>query len=478
VGATTAIVLFTRDLRVHDHPALTAAAKDSRHLVPLFVLDLALLGRSPNREHFLFESLAELHRQLTHLGGGLVVREGSPVRVVLDVVSATGATSVHVTGDTTAYAARREALLRDALATHGAELHVHPGNAVIEPGEVTPPDKHAYAVFSPYHRAWAAADRRGVLDPPTSITLPDGVGETGSPDAEHVRPESIDLPPGGEKAARRHVDAYVAADVRRYGELRNDMAADATSRFSPYLRFGCISANELVDRLASLDGTDELIRQLAWRDFYGQLLAADPTLTRRPLREAPDDVPEPPSDADDILARWEEGRTGIPLVDAGMRQLRREGWIHNRARMVVASFLTRRLGVPWQRGSDVFMRWLVDGDPANNAGGWQWVAGTGTDPRRSRSFNPVRQAERFDPNGAYIARYVRELGDVPVPLRFAPWKEPAVLRATGYPAPLVEVPADGVKRSGPGGPPFRADAPARPGQTSIFEGAIEGRRPA
>jgi deoxyribodipyrimidine photolyase len=124
------------------------------------------------------------------------------------------------------------------------------------------------------------------------------------------------------------------------------------------------------------------------------------------------------------------------------------------------------------------MRWLVDGDPANNAGGWQWVAGTGTDPRRSRSFNPVRQAERFDPDGAYIARYVRELADVPVPLRFAPWKEPAVLRATGYPSPLIEVPADGVKRSGPGGPPFHADAPARPGQTSIFEGAIEGRRPA
>jgi deoxyribodipyrimidine photo-lyase len=467
VGASTAIVLFTRDLRVHDHPALTAAARSADRVVPLFVLDLELLGRSPNRERFLLESLADLHRQLVHRGAGLVVREGSPVRAVLDLVSSTGATSVHLTSDTTAYAARREVLLRDALATHGADLHVHPGNAVVEPGEVAPADKTAYAVFTPYHRAWASAERRSVLEPPSRIVLPDGLDRSTAPDPDRVRPESIDLPPGGEKAARRHVDAYLAGDAARYGDLRNDLAADATSRFSPYLRFGCISANELVHRLTPLQGTDELVRQLAWRDFYGQLLANDPTLTWRSLREAPGDVPPALPDADEILTRWEEGRTGVPLVDAGMRQLRREGWIHNRARMIVASFLTRRLGVPWQHGSDVFMRWLVDGDPANNAGGWQWVAGTGTDPRRSRSFNPVRQAERFDPDGVYIARYVRELADVPIPLRFAPWKEPSVLHATGYPQPMIELPADGVRRPGPGGPPFHAEAPAHPGQATL-----------
>jgi deoxyribodipyrimidine photo-lyase len=467
VGASAAIVLFTRDLRVHDHPALTAATRTAERVVPLFVLDLALLGRSPNRERFLLESLAELHRQFVHRGAGLVVREGSPVRAVLDLVGSTGAASVHLTSDTTAYAARRESLLRDALATHGATLEVHPGNAVVEPGVVAPADKGAYAVFTPYHRAWSTASRRATLDAPDRITLPDGVDAGGMPDLDAVRPESIDLPPGGEKAARRHVDVYLAGDVTRYGALRNELAADGTSRFSPYLRFGCISANELVHRLAALDVSDELIRQLAWRDFYGQLLANDPSLTTRPLRPPPDDVPEPPPNTDEILARWEEGRTGVPLVDAGMRQLQREGWIHNRARMVVASFLTRRLGVPWQRGSDVFMRWLVDGDPANNAGGWQWVAGTGTDPRRSRSFNPVRQAERFDPAGAYIARYVRELADVPVPLRFAPWKEPSVLRATGYPEPLIELPADGARRSGPGGPPSHEDAPAHPGQATL-----------
>lgn len=466
MGATTAIVLFTRDLRVHDHPALTAAAKSADRVVPLFVLDLALLGRSPNRERFMLESLAELHRQLAQRGAGLVVREGSPVRAVLDLVGETDATSVHLTGDVSGYAAARESSLRVALHSHGAALHVHPGNAVVDPGEVAPEGKDAYAVFTPYHRAWAVADRRGLLPAPDRLRLPDGIEAGGVLDSHHVNPESIDLPPGGETAARRHVDVYLKGDAKRYGELRNDLAADATSRFSPYLRFGCISANEIVHRLETIDGTGELVRQLAWRDFYGQLLANDPSLTFKDFRGTPGGVPEPPPDADALLKRWEEGRTGIPLVDAGMRQLRREGWIHNRARMIVASFLTRRLGVPWQRGSTVFMRWLVDGDPANNAGGWQWVAGTGTDPRRSRSFNPVRQADRFDPDGEYIARYVRELADVPVPLRFAPWREPSVLRGTGYPEPLIELPADGIKRLGRGGPP-RAAAAASPGQATL-----------
>ena len=150
------------------------------------------------------------------------------------------------------------------------------------------------------------------------------------------------------------------------------------------------------------------MRQVAWRDFYGQLLSHDPAIAWTNFRAPPDDVPPRPAHAAYLLACWQRGRTGIPLVDAGMRQLHREGWMHNRARMVTASFLTRRLGIPWQRGAEHFMRWLVDGDPANNSGGWQWAAGTGTDPRRSRSFNPVRQAERFDPDGAYVRRYVRE----------------------------------------------------------------------
>jgi deoxyribodipyrimidine photo-lyase len=463
----SAVVLFTRDLRVHDHPALTAALAEGGLVVPLFVLDPAMLAVSANRARFLLESLVDLDRALQQRGGRLATRHGEVVAELLRVVEGTGATSVHLTGDVSVTARRREQALREALAFRRVALHVHPGNAVVDPGEVLPAGKDVYSIFTPYHRAWAQAPRRGVLPAPRRIALPEDLDLGAQVDPTQAFPDSLDLPPGGEGNARKHLEAYLHGDARHYAELRNDLAADATSRLSPYLRFGNVSANEVVARAGALGGSaGELVRQVAWRDFFGQLLAHDPSLAWRDFREPPNDVPPMPPDAPELLARWEEGLTGIPLVDAGMRQLRREGWIHNRARMVVASFLTRRLGVPWQEGAKVFMRWLVDGDPANNSGGWQWVAGTGTDPRRSRSFNPVRQAERFDPSGAYVRRYVRELADVPAPLIFAPWKEPTVLSASGYPAPILELPAD-VRVPGPGATPFRDEMPARPGQATL-----------
>jgi deoxyribodipyrimidine photo-lyase len=460
------VVLFTRDLRVHDHPALTAAVRAGGDVVPLFVQDPKLLGRSPNRDRFLMGSLVDLDRSLQRRGGRLAIRGGDPVREALAIAREVGASSVHVTGDVTGYAQRREQDLLEALRPDGIELHVHPGNAVVEPGEVRPVGKDMYSVFTPFHRAWAVAPRRGGLPAPARVTLPAALEIGPRPDLDETRPDSIDLPPGGESAGRRHLDKYLASDARRYEELRNDLAADGTSRMSPYIRFGCVSVNEIAARAAA-GGADELVRQLAWRDFFGQLLSNDPALQWRDFRSAPADVPSLPRHAPILLHRWAEGRTGIPLVDAGMRQLQREGWIHNRARMVVANFLTRRLGIPWQQGAGVFMRLLVDGDPANNSGGWQWAAGTGTDPRRSRSFNPVRQAERFDPSGVYIKRYVRELRDVEVPLLFAPWKQPAILHRTGYPEPVLELPAN-VGRDGPGTTPSRAAVSVRPtGQASL-----------
>lgn len=436
----TQIVLFTRDLRVHDHPALSAAARSREGVVPLFVLDPALSGRSPNRDRFLSQCLHDVDRSLHRLGAQLAIREGETVDRVVDLARETRASAVHISEDVSAFALRRERRLRDALDPLGIALHVHSGNAVVAPGDVAPEGKAAYSVFTPYHRAWAGAPRR-TLDPvPARVELPPGVEPGPRPNPEAVRPMSIDLPPGGETAARKHLDAYLDSDAARYGELRDDMAADATSRLSPYLRFGCVSPVEVAERADRIPGAGALVRQLAWRDFYGQLLAHDPALQWRGLREPPPDVPSPPEHAALLFERWQEGRTGLPLVDAGMRQLRREGWMHNRARMVVASFLTRRLGIRWQEGALHFMRWLVDGDPANNAGGWQWASGTGTDPRRSRSFNPVRQAERFDPDGRYVGRYVRELADVPAPQIFAPWKDPDLLRSTGYPSPVLEIP--------------------------------------
>ena len=459
------VVLFTRDLRLHDQPALDAAVRAGGPVVPLFVLDPDLLRRSPNRRRFLLESLADLDRSLVRCGSRLVVREGEVVARTLDVVVEAGARAVHMSADVSWLAQRREARLREALAAHGVDLHVHPGGAVVEPGEVAPPGKEMYSVFTPYHRAWAQAPRRAVLAAPTAIETPTELPPGPRPDPAATHADSIDLPPGGETAARKHLEAYLASGASRYAEVRDDLAADATSRLSPYLRFGCVSANEVVTAAARLQGTQELVRQVAWRDFYGQLLAHDPTIAWRDFRFPPDDAPPRPAHPGYLFEHWQLGRTGIPLVDAGMRQLRREGWMHNRARMVTASFLTRRLGIEWQRGAEHFMRWLVDGDPANNSGGWQWVAGTGTDPRRSRSFNPVRQAERFDPAGTYVRRYVRELADVPAPWILAPWWDADLLRATGYPAPIIEVPSS--KPSGPGVAPLRVDAPAHPGQAPL-----------
>jgi deoxyribodipyrimidine photo-lyase len=445
------IVLFTRDLRVHDQPALDAAVRTGEPVVPLFVLDPTLLAGSANRRRFLLASLADLDRSLERLGSRLHVREGDPVARVLDLVSDAGVHEVHMTADVSRYAHRREHALRQRLAAHSVDLHVHPGVTVVEPGEVAPPGKDMYSVFTPYFRAWSQVPRRDVVPVPQTVaSLPD-LDQGALPDPTAAHPDSVDLPPGGETAARRHLEAYLADGVAEYGRRRNDLAVDATSRLSPYLRFGCLSATEVVALAGAVRGGEELVRQLAWRDFYAQLLAHDPALAWTDFRAAPDDVPPEPAHAGYLFECWRLGRTGIPLVDAGMRQLRREGWMHNRARMVTASFLTRRLGIPWQRGAEHFMRWLVDGDPASNSGNWQWVAGTGTDPRRARSFNPVRQAERFDADGDYVRRYVRELARVPAPSIFAPWWEPGLLASTGYPPPIIEVPSTKPKGSAPDG---------------------------
>ena len=450
------IVLFTRDLRVHDHPALSAACRAGDEVVPLFVLDPSLTSISPNRHRFLLESLADLDGQLSALGGRLVLRHGDPTAEVMRLAHAARCGAVHLTADAGVVARRRERELADRCRASGIELEVHRGNVVVEPGEVVPAGRDAYSVFAPFHRAWRQAPRRTVLELPPGVRVPRDVDPGPALDVQAVVADSPQLPAGGESAGRAALEAWLAGPVRRYGERRNDLAADATSRLSPYLRFGCVSANEVAYRST----TEEFVRQIAWRDFYHQLLASDPRLSWVDLREGPEEVPPTSPRAADLLEAWQEGRTGIPLVDAGMRQLLAEGWMHNRARMVVGSFLTRRLGIPWQDGARHFMRLLVDGDPANNGGGWQWVAGTGTDPRRSRSFNPVLQAERYDPAGAYIRRWVRELSGVSRPLVFAPWRDPALLRSTGYPEPVLEVPASGSARR------VRTD-PARSAQTAL-----------
>jgi deoxyribodipyrimidine photo-lyase len=422
----TVLVLFTRDLRVRDHPALHEACERGSTVVPLFVLDPDLLARSVNRARFLLDSLRALDGELRRRGGRLVVRRGHVATEAAAVAREVRAGAVHLTADVTRTSAERLEILRRTLPE--VEIRTFPGSAVVEAGSIAPDGRVAYQRFTPYFHRWSEAPRRAVLPPPGRVPVPPAIDSDPLP----TPPEggAPALPEGGERAAWRRLDAFLER-LERYDAERDRPDLAATSGLSPYLRFGCLSPTELWETCRGLPGADAFLRQLAWRDFFRQLVSAQPELTHRGLRpRAP--APEVPGGFD----AWREGRTGLPFVDAAMRQLQREGAIHPRARMVAAAHAARDLHVPWQRGARWFDELLVDGDPAVNAGNWQWVAGVGADPRPGRRFNPARQARRFDPDGAYVRRHVAELRDVPAPLVHAPWTDRELLRRHGYPAPL------------------------------------------
>ncbi|MFG2820819.1 cryptochrome/photolyase family protein [Kitasatospora sp. NPDC048365] len=422
---TVSVALFTQDLRLHDNPVLHAAARAADQVVPLFVLDPAVEAAgfgAPNRQAFLADCLADLDESLRRTGARLVVRHGDPAEQAAKVAAETDADSVHVAAGVSAFARRRENRLRERL---GERLHVHDGVlTVLPPGQVTPAGRDHYAVFTPYHRAWQQAPRRSVHGAPRTLSTPDGVGGEALPTATAASPA---LPTGGESAAREQWRRW---DVDGYADLHDALAADGTSRLSPYLHFGCLSAGELVARALKHggEGAEAFVRQLAWRDFHHQLLAARPEAAHHDYRSREDHWHH-----DEREARaWREGRTGYPVVDAGMRQLAHEGWMHNRARLLTASFLTKTLHHDWRTGAAHFLALLVDGDLANNQLNWQWVAGTGTDTRPNRVLNPLRQADRYDPDGAYVRRWIPELAHLPGPSVHRPW-----LLAPDYPAPLV-----------------------------------------
>lgn len=421
------IALFTRDLRVHDNPALSSACEECERVVPLFVLDDAVLGRfgAPNRVAFLLDALLDLDGSLRELGGALVVRRGD----VVGEVARIGANVVYLAEDVSEYARRREHGLRAA----GLDVRTFPGVTVIPPGEVVPSGGgDHFAVFTPYWNRWRTQPRRAVLRAPTAVRLPDGL-EAGDVPEIVVGPTSPGIAKGGEGEGRKRLDAWVASGLGAYGSGRDDLADDSTSRLSAYLRFGCVSPLEVVERAVGRPGSEEFVRQLCWRDFHYQLFAARPELAREDMRPRGDRW----RGDEDGLAAWRDGRTGYPLVDAGMRQLREEGFMHNRARLVTASFLTKHLYVDWRVGAEHYAALLVDADLPNNIGNWQWVAGTGADTRPNRMFNPIRQAHRYDPTGGYVRRWVPELAGVDGAGVHEPWRL-GLLGAPDYPARIVE----------------------------------------
>ncbi len=432
----TAVVLFTRDLRVHDQPALAAAVAAAERVVPLFVLDAAVLARfgAPNRVAFLLDALADLDASLRARGGALFLREGAVVEEALRVARESGAEALFMSEDVSAYAQARERRLRAACAAERLALHVLPGVTAIPPGDLAPEGADCYRVFTPYWRRWHLAARRAQAATPRRIEVPGRLARGRRPAAARLvrGTPSPELPPGGETEARRRLTGWLARGLADYDRLHDDLAADGTSRLGAHLHFGCLSPLEVVERAHGREGAEPFQRQLCWRDFYAQLLAARPEIAHDDFR------PRGHRWRSDraALAAWREGRTGYPVIDAGMRQLAREGFMHNRARLLTASFLTKDLYLDWRLGAAHFAALLVDGDVASNSGNWQWVAGTGVDTRPNRVFNPIAQAKRFDPGGDYVRRYVPELAGIAGPAVHEPWKLARPPR--GYPKPIVD----------------------------------------
>jgi deoxyribodipyrimidine photo-lyase len=343
----------------------------------------------------------------------------------VQTASATGAKTLLVGEDVSLYARQRLRQLREQL-----EARVVNTVTAIAPGELASGGRDLYRVFTPYWRRWREQPRPPLLGAPTRVALPSvDAGPLPEPSRLVADRPSPDLPKGGEVEARRRLERWLADGAADYDGTRDNLAADGTSRLSPYLHFGCGSANEVVSRA----GESEFVRQLCWRDFYAQLLDANPHTAR-------EDLPPRPrawTDDDEALARWRAGRTGVPIVDAGMRQLHAEGRMHNRARLIVAAFLTKTLRLHWREGVRAFAELLVDADVASNVGNWQWVAGTGVGTRPNRRFNPLAQARRRDPNGDYVRRFVPELAELPGAAVHEPWRTPLARVAPEYPAPLA-----------------------------------------
>lgn len=433
----TDLVWFRRDLRLRDAPMLSAAADSASAAVAVFVLDDVLLTPGP-RTAFLYGCLRALNEDLD---GRLLVVRGDPVEQIPLLAQHFDVGAVHISADYAPYGMRRDAAVERAL---GEVPLVRTGSPyAVAPGRVRKADGGEYRVFTPFRKAWLSHGWRAPAQtgPQTSSWIDPVVPGSFAhrleiPDAQVA--DGITLPPAGERAAQQQWDEFRGDGLDSYHRDRDRPDLDATTRLSPYLKFGCLHPRTVLHDLAGVggDGAIMLRNELCWREFYADVLYHRPDTVRAPFNPRFTALRYDTSTAaDEAFSAWKQGRTGFPIVDAGMRQLLGEGWMHNRVRMIVASFLTKDLHLPWWWGAEHFMDHLIDGDIASNQHGWQWTAGCGTDASPFfRVFNPTVQGEKFDPEGDYVRRWVPELRDVA-------GKAVHQLRGgppPGYPLPLVD----------------------------------------
>jgi deoxyribodipyrimidine photo-lyase len=446
-----------RDLRLRDNQALHAALANGEAVVPVFVLDPVLLSSTyagEKRVAFLMYGLRELDKTLRDRGSYLVVRQGKALDQLTALAKETEAAHIYAEADVSPYARRRDEAVHQQLA-----LKLVDGIAIHQPGIVQKADGSPYTVYTPFSRRWKelpAPDPASLLPAPQTVPTPPNISSFPIPD-QPLLPESVPFPPG-EQEAQRRLDAFVQSSIRApialYADHRNRMDLHGTSRLSPYLRFGMLSARQVVvaalqKRLEASDeqnrkGADVWLNELIWREFYLSILFHFPRVLQQSFRPEYNHIAW--RNDESHFAAWREGQTGYPVVDAAMRQLVQSGWMHNRARMIVASFLVKDLLIDWRWGERWFMQHLVDGDPAANNGGWQWTAGTGTDAAPYfRIFNPVLQGKKFDPRGNYVRRWLPELAQVPDKYLHEPWKTPLAIQQQAncvigrdYPRPIVD----------------------------------------
>lgn len=422
---------FRRDLRLQDNPALVDAVQADRSVLGLFVLDPALLGPSgAPRLAVLSRTLRALDEQL---GGRLVIRHGRPAEVLPAVCAEVGAEQVFCAADFAPYGRQRDDAVAEALAGT-AELHRIGSPYAVPPGRIRNGTGGNYQVYSAFYRAWLD---RGWPEPIGSVRPDWLAADSEAIPAEPALPADLQLPAVGEPAARKAWRDFLAGPVDGYADQRDRPDLDRTSRMSVHLKWGTIHPRTM---LAELKPSHETYRkELAWREFYADVLYHRPDSAREYYHPALKNLSYVTGEtAEQRLRAWQDGRTGYPIVDAGMRQLRAEGWMHNRVRMIVASFLVKDLHLEWTDGARHFMRHLIDGDLASNNHGWQWVAGSGTDAAPYyRIFNPILQGKKFDPDGHYVRRYVEELSHLPAKHIHQPWDDPNGAPA-GYPEPIVD----------------------------------------
>lgn len=436
----TVIWWARRDLRLADNPALQAAAASS-DVLAVFILDPRLLSSAPRpRDAWLAANVLDLDNQLD---GRLCLYSGAPEQILTELAERIGATEVHVSRETTPFGRRRDTSVSAALAKIGVDWIETGSPYAVTPGRITKSDGSPYRVFTAFERAWREHHwpRPAHLKTRPSWTKPPEPAQSGlvrSSLTELAERCSITMPSAGEGAARMLWERFLTHDLTGYAVRRDRADLDATSRISPYLKVGAIHPRTMLADLAPIAGQDaaKFVSELAWRDFYADVLYHQPHSAHTDLTDALAHLAY--TEPGEGFTAWQRGETGYPLVDAGMRQLLAEGWIHNRVRMVTASFLTKDLHIWWPHGARHFMNHLIDADSASNTHGWQWVAGTGTDAAPYfRVFNPTAQAQKFDPNGDYIRKYIPELQHLAGASALTPWKH-SDGHSRGYPTTIVD----------------------------------------